>query len=179
MPTTRPPTIRPLAAVMAASSPAMAPPKTAGTGSSPTTSAARARGPSQRCCFQRTTEAVERLQGLHAGGSSHYWPHPPPQQHSTPSSPRRSGGPHPWPPRPARVDRRATRAALAQGRSLEGTVAQQNLRAWKGSLQHGFANQDLPGPLKRLLANRSSPSRRPAIPGCGSVLLELKTPHAR
>lgn len=59
-----------------------------------------------------------------------------------------------------------------------GTDAQQNLRAWKGSFLHGFANQDLPGPLGRLLANRSTPSRHPTIPGGGSVLLELNTPHA-
>lgn len=51
------------------------------------------------------------------------------------------------------------------------------LRAVPGRLCQ--EREDLPGLLKRLLANRSRPSRRPTIPGCGSVLLELKTPHAR
>jgi hypothetical protein len=40
------------------------------------------------------------------------------------TDPGRSGGPIPRPPRTARVGQRPTRAALAQGRSLEGTGAQ-------------------------------------------------------
>lgn len=47
------------------------------------------------------------------------------------------------------------------------------LRAVPGRLCQ--EREALPGHLRRLLANRSTHSRRPAIPGCGSVLLELST----
>ena len=133
---TKPPTTKPPAAAMAASSLATSPPNTASSGSLRTTSAARAKDRSPPCSSLTTTEpgARSQMQGYGLG----LRPQPPRtsgaisrrcQPLPPPNSPRRSGGP--FHGRPARQGsaRRPTCAALAQGRSLEGTGAQHR-RPW-------------------------------------------------